>query len=323
VSVRLRRWTGIRDIKTARKSTSFLKKRSKKFLFTAGFDTEGANARGKPKFFWFFLFTKRTAFLLLFLPRFAHAAPAADLWPEWLTQDPTSTAVIDHIVWTSFLARYVRMSADGINRVAYGQVPPAGLTALRADVARLEAVRIDDYARPEQRAYWMDLYNEETVALVLSHYPVASIRDIDGGLFRHGPWDEKVLQVEGRPLSLNDIEHRILRPIWHDPLTHYGLNCASLGCPNMMTQAFTGANVAAMLAANARDYVNDPAHVSVAADGVEVSSIYVWYQADFGGTDQGVIDHLRQYAAPALRTKLAAVHAIAGHQYDWDLNAAR
>ncbi len=227
--------------------------------------------------------------------------------------------MIDHSVWNAFLAQYVRHGVDGINRVAYGQVP-AG--ALQADVARLEAVRIDDYARPEQRAYWMDLYNEETVVLVLAHYPVASIRDIDGGLFRHGPWDEKVLTVEGRALSLNDIEHRILRPIWRDPLTHYGLNCASLGCPNLMMTAFTGADVAAMLAANARDYVNNPAHVSVAADGVEVSSIYVWYQADFGGTDQGVIDHLRQYAAPALQARLAGVHAIAGHQYDWDLNAA-
>jgi hypothetical protein len=196
------------------------------------------------------------------------------------------------------------------------------LAVLRADVARLEAVHIDAYARDEQRAYWMDLYNEETVILVLTHYPVGSIRAIDGGLFRRGPWDEPVLQVEGRNLTLNDIEHRILRPIWRDPLTHYGLNCASLGCPNLLPMALTGANVAAALAANARDYVNNPAHVALDGGGLTVSSIYVWYEADFGGDDARVIAHLMRYAAPALRARLAGVKTISGHQYDWHLNDA-
>lgn len=260
-------------------------------------------------------------FGLWLLPGVARAAPAADLWPVWLADEPASKAVIDHSVWDAFLGHYVHAGADGINRVAYTVVPASEVAALQADLARLQRIRIDDYARPEQRAYWMDLYNEETVVLVLTHYPVDSIRDIDGGFFHHGPWDEKFLQVEGRAMSLNDIEHRILRPIWHDPLTHYGLNCASLGCPNLLLQAFTGENVDAMLAANARDYVNNPLHVRVDADGLTVSSIYIWYQADFGGTDEGVIDHLMVYAAPGLRARLAGVHAISGHQYDWRLNS--
>jgi hypothetical protein len=85
--------------------------------------------------------------------------------------------------------------------------------------------------------------------------------------------------------------------------------------------AFTGANVAGMLAANARAYVNNKLHVRLGADGLVVSSIYVWYQSDFGGSDQGVIDHLMRYAAPALRAGLARVHRLAGQQYDWRLNA--
>ncbi len=262
----------------------------------------------------------RWMFAFLLLPGLARAAPAANLWPVWQANNPASTATIDHSVWNVFLNNYVHPGADGINRVAYNAVSATELGALQADLTRLQAVQIDNYAKPEQRAYWMDLYNEQTIVLVLTHFPVASIRDIDGGFFHHGPWDEKLLTIEGRPVSLNDIEHRILRPIWHDPLTHYGLNCASLGCPNLLAQAFTGANLSRLLAANAAAYINNPAHVRLDAGGLTVSSIYIWYQADFGGTDQGVIDHLMTYAAPPLRARLAGVHKISGHQYVWDLN---
>ncbi len=263
--------------------------------------------------------------LCLFTAQAAQAAPKADLWPVWLANNPASTATIDHSVWDQFLKTYVRTGApDGINRVAYAAVPNTEKAALQTDIARLEAVRIDDFNRNEQRAYWMDLYNEATVLLILQHLPVKSILDIHlgGGLFTRGPWDSKFLMIEGRQLSLNDIEHRIIRPIWPDPMNHYGLNCASLGCPNLMPQAFTADNLVSLLAQNARDYINNPAHVNVTGDGLSVSNIYVWYQADFGGSDQGVIDHLAQFAAPALKTQLTSVHEIARHQYDWDLNAA-
>jgi hypothetical protein len=266
------------------------------------------------------------ALLILLLATAAQAAPKADLWPVWQVNNPASTQIVDHGVWDHFLQTYLRTNEpDGINRVAYAQVPAAEQTALADDIKRLEAVHIDDYAPAEQRAYWMDLYNEETVLLILQHMPVKSILDIDlggGGLFSRGPWDAKLLTIEGRPVSLNDIEHRIIRPIWPSPLNHYGLNCASLGCPNLMPQAFTAANFLQLLQDNARAYINNPAHVAVTADGLSVSNIYIWYQSDFGGTEQGVIDHLMQYAAPALKQQLAGIHTISSHHYDWDLNIA-
>lgn len=268
-----------------------------------------------------------TACLLISgLPLIAHAAPKPDLWPVWQASNPASTQIIDHSVWNKFLQTYlITNTPDGINRVAYGKVPASEQTALGDDIKRLEALRIDDYAPAEQRAYWMDLYNEQTVLVVLQHMPVTSILDINlggGWLFSRGPWDAKLLTIEGRPVSLNDIEHRIIRPIWPSPLNHYGLNCASLGCPNLMPQAFTGANLVGLLEANARDYINNPAHVSVSAAGLSVSDIYIWYKSDFGGSDQGVIDHLARYAAPELRAALLNLHQIANHQYDWSLNQA-
>ena len=71
--------------------------------------------------------------------------------------------------------------------------------------------------------------------MVLEHYPVKSIRDIDisPGFFASGPWGAKLATVEGEKISLDEIEHRILRPIWKDPRIHYAVNCASLGCPNL------------------------------------------------------------------------------------------
>ena len=80
--------------------------------------------------------------------------------------------------------------------------------------------------------------------VVLDHYPVDGIRDIDisPGLFAGGPWDKKLVEIEGDDVSLNDIEHRILRPIWRDPCIHYAVNCASIGCSNLRPTAFTAAN---------------------------------------------------------------------------------
>jgi hypothetical protein len=121
-------------------------------------------------------------------------------------------------------------------------------------------------------------------------------------------------------LSLDDIEHRILRPIWRDPRLHYAVNCAALGCPNLQTAAFTAANTEALLDKAARDFVNHPRGAAIVGGKLIVSSIYVWYEADFGGADRGVIAHLKRYAGPELATALAAVDRISGNRYDWGLN---
>ena len=106
--------------------------------------------------------------------------------------------------------------------------------------------------------YWINLYNAFTVHLILEHYPQDSIVDIRYGFFDFGPWDEKLLQIEDEEVSLNDIEHRILRPIWKDPRLHYALNCASLGCPNLQPESFYPGNVESLLNSRARDYINHP-----------------------------------------------------------------
>ncbi len=223
-------------------------------------------------------------------------------------------------------------SSDGINRVRYGAVSSADRKALDGYIHTLERVKIDHYSRAQQRPYWTNLYNAETVDLVLQHYPLKSIRDINlghglsgfvDGLFGSGPWDAKVLKVEGEALSLNDIEHRILRPIWkQDPRTHYSVNCASLSCPNLRRHAFTAQNMEQMLNSGARDYINNPRGAEVVDGKLSVSSIYIWYQSDFGGTDAGVIAHLKKYADPKLKKQLEGISTISSHHYNWALNNA-
>lgn len=249
-------------------------------------------------------------------------APRADLWRRWTAHDEASSISVDHHAWTAIIGRYRAEGDDGIARFAYADVTADDRRQLADYLDRLAAVPVGRLARAEQFAYWVNLYNALTVRVVLDHRPVASIRDIDlgPGPLASGPWSADLITVEGETLSLNDIEHRILRPIWADPRVHYVVNCASLGCPDLPAQALTAADGERVLEAAARAYVNHPRGARVSADGLVVSSIYVWFEADFGGDPRGVIDHLRRYAEPALADRLAGVTEIAGHDYDWRLN---
>ncbi len=252
----------------------------------------------------------------------APAAPKAELWQRWSAHDEASRVRVEHGAWSAFLERYVTEDRFGVNRVDYGAVTPADRTALASYLDRLGATPVSSLRRGEQRAFWINLYNALTVRVILDHYPVASILDIDisPGLFAQGPWGKKLMSVEREPVSLDDIEHRILRPLWRDPRIHYAVNCASLGCPNLRKTAFTDDTAESMLDRAARDFVNHPRGAHLANGDLIVSSIYRWFEDDFGGDEAGVLTHLRRYAAPELRRALDAVDSIDDDQYDWSLN---
>ena len=260
--------------------------------------------------------------ILLITASAAHAAPEAELWARWTAHDPAAQATIDHGPWTAFLERHRRMGPNGVARLDYGGVDADARKHLQGYIDHLADQDIGRFSRPVQRAYWINLYNALTVATVLDHYPVASIRDIDisPGWFSNGPWDAKLIEVDSVELSLNDIEHRILRPIWEDPRIHYAVNCASLGCPNLQPVAFTAANTERLLDDGAHAYVNHPRGVGVEGEALVVSSIYHWFRADFGGTERGVLDHLERYADEPLRAVLMLYDGYDDHRYDWSLN---
>lgn len=254
----------------------------------------------------------------------AAAAPAADLWERWTANDPGSAMRLDHSAWDRFLKKYLTSGPAGVTLVGYGQVSATDRAALDHYLRQLAQTPVSRLDRREQKAFWLNLYNAATVKVILDHYPVRSIRaiDISPGLFSNGPWGKKLVRVEGEEVSLDDIEHRILRPIWQDARIHYGVNCASIGCPNLPPTAFTADNTDELLEKGAREFVNSPRGVRVENGKLTVSSIYVWFRSDFGGTDAGVIDHLKKYARADLRAQLDQITRISDHRYDWALNEA-
>ncbi len=247
--------------------------------------------------------------------------PKAELWERWTAHQPGSNAKIDHSTWDWFLKSYVSVNDDGVNRVAYSDVDQAGHDRLDDYIRSMTEVTVDTLSRDEQLAYWINLYNALTVRVVLRHYPVETIRDINisPGLFSNGPWDNKLIEIDGEPISLNDIEHRILRPIWRDPRIHYAVNCGAISCPNLQRDTYTGDAANQMLEDAAFAYVNDKRGISAQNNRVVVSSIYAWFIDDFGGNVAGLILHLKRYAKPSLASALDNAVELQ-NAYDWALN---
>lgn len=226
--------------------------------------------------------------------------------------------------WDNLLAKYVRPDAAGLNRVNYaGWKANAGdMAALNSIVTTFSAMQVSTLSRGDQFCVWANLYNALTVQVVLGRYPVRSIRDIKSSPIALGPWKDKRVTVQGARLSLDDIEHNILRKQWRDPRVHYSVNCASVGCPNLGRRGWRAESLDGDLNTAARAFINSPRGVRVTGAGqVRVSSIYQWFKADFGNNDAGVLAHLRQYASPTLVSQLANAR-IVGNDYDWAINAA-
>jgi len=248
-------------------------------------------------------------------------APKAELWQHWLSHDPASSLSINHQQWHHFLQANVVIGPDNINRLHYVAVSDKDKTDLKRYITDLSNIKITQYSRKQQLPFWINLYNALTTQIILEHYPLESIRDIDisPGFFSDGPWDKKIIVIQKQSISLNDIEHRILRPIWKDLRIHYALNCASLGCPNLQNVAFTQQNIERLFERSMRDYINHPRGVEVVDGKVNLSSIYNWFQDDFGSNEQDVLKHLRQYAKPELASQLSNINSVNHYDYDWTL----
>ena len=265
-------------------------------------------------------------FLCIGFTQITHAAPTSEALTYWDTSEENNTQSpnnlsIDHNAWQNILDKYlIGDHPSGINRFDYKSVNDADRKKLQQYINSLEDIDPRSFNRAEQKAYWINLYNALTVALILDNYPVKSITKLGKKFFSFGPWDDELVEIQGQPLTLNDIEHRILRPIFKDNRIHYAVNCASLSCPNLATKAFTAENTDDLLEQGAEQYINHSRGVSFEGGELKVSSIYHWYKVDFGDNDKKLIAHFIRYAKPALAAQLLRYQGDIEHDYDWQLN---
>ncbi|MGI9435260.1 MAG: DUF547 domain-containing protein [Geminicoccaceae bacterium] len=263
--------------------------------------------------------------LLLWLLTAASSVPAVSAEvaeQRWLSSDEASMKRVDHSAWETILLAYLRPGADGIHRVAYGRVSAADRSVLDGYLDQLSKVEIGHYKRSEQMAYWINLYNALTVDLILDNYPIPSLIKLqDQASDRdQGPWNRRLISIDGVPLSLNDIEKRILKPIWQDQRVHYALSCGAISCPNLQPVPYDGDQLEQQLSYVAMAYVNDPRCIEIDGEMLRVSSLYRWNIDDFGGSDQAIIHHLMAYAEPELAMALQNFEHIHGDGFDWRLN---
>ena len=254
----------------------------------------------------------------------AWAAPTDQLWSHWTTYDAKSTVSVDHQPWQRLLSRYVVASDDGINRVAYRAFDDSSKILLSQYLKTLSNLQPTQLNQAQQLAYWINLYNALTVQVVLDHPKKSSIRSM-GPLLSFGPWDKAYLTIEGKPVSLNDIEHRILRPIWQDHRLHFVLNCASIGCPNLSQNAYTAGNTEQMLAQAEQTFLQHPRAISFNdAGALTLSSLFDWYLEDFADDESALLAYLarqRPDLAQALSSIPVGSNSNIDYFYDWSLNS--
>lgn len=223
---------------------------------------------------------------------------------------------VSHDLWTQLLQKHV--AANGtVNYRGF----IADKTALNQYLQLLQDNHPNNanWSNNEQLAYWLNAYNAFTVALITDNYPVASIKDITKGPnipFVNSPWDIKFINIENTGYDLNNIEHGILRKQFNDPRIHFGINCASKSCPNLMQQAFTADKVNVQLDSLARAFLADTSKNKITSEEVQLSKIFSWFKGDFTKKNTPLITFLNKYAPLTIKPD-AKIRFL---DYDWQLN---
>ena len=230
--------------------------------------------------------------------------PAAPTW---------SSASVDNRLYAELLEKYVHN----------GVVDYQGFRDEEAKLDRylkiLEETDTKALARGEQFAFYINAYNAWTIKLILSAYPdIKSIKDL-GSLFK-SPWKKKIARIDGDVMTLDTIEHDILRPRFKDPRIHFAVNCASKGCPPLRSEPYHGDGLDQQLTEMTEAFINDPTYNRLEGNTLYVSSIFKWYSKDF---NDDIAGFFRQYAEGDLKERLqkqAGEIDVEYLDYDWSLN---
>lgn len=213
------------------------------------------------------------------------------------------------------------------------------LDAYIISLQTLDAKTCDAWSESEKIAFWINAYNALTLKLVVDHYPLQpaegrsaypgnSIRQIPG------VWNQQKIPVMGRNVTLDHIEHKILRGDFHEPRIHVALVCAALSCPKLRREPYQGATLDQQLDDQARVFLSDLRrfHIDRERNEVWASEIFKWFVDDFlpGATAnnerhvaerKSLTAFASKYVSEADRTFLAGTtYKIRYFRYDWTLN---
>jgi len=255
----------------------------------------------------------KTALLpLVLLSAGANAAPDSELIPFWNDYEEQSVIKVDHSAWGDILERYVDDShPSGINRFNYEGITSGDKLTLENYLEYLQQFEPRQFNLGQQKAYWLNFYNAAVINRILNNYPLDSTRRLN--------WRARSYEVVMQKISLNVIEHGILRPIFKDPRILFALNAGSLSSGNLQKTPFTEENTEDLLDKVTRQLLNHPRGARVEDGRLVVSKLFQWYIDDFGGNKQSVRDYVIRYAEEDLKTAIARSKGVS-YNYSWLLN---
>lgn len=176
----------------------------------------------------------------------------------------------------------------------------------------------DKWSSEDQIAYWINAYNAFTVQLIIRNYPLKSIKEIGGKIpFINSSWDIKFITIGGEKFDLNNLEHGILRKDFVEPRVHFALNCASISCPKLRNEAYTGAKLNAQLDDQAKAFINNPAKNKIGnGQDIKISKLFTWFEGDFKKKSPSIPAFLSKYS----KVKVSEKAKIDYLDYNWNLN---
>lgn len=224
-----------------------------------------------------------------------------------------------HRLWQQVLSANVQVNGAA-SRVDYRAIKshPEQLAQYLASLSEVTQAQFQHWSTAQQLAFLINAYNAFTVNIVVEHYPIDSIKDI-GNFFR-STWKIDFIPLFAERVNLDHIEHELIRgnPKFNEPRIHFALVCASIGCPKLQDQAFTGANLEELLEKGAQEFLLDPSRnrYNAKARRLELSSIFKWYGEDFEKHSGSV----QAFVAKYMRLTLPVDTDITFLPYDWKLN---
>ena len=226
-----------------------------------------------------------------------------------------------HQELTDVLKEYVEkglVDYSGLNQ------NPEGLDQYLRNLASVPLRKFQSWTKDQQLDFLINLYNAQTLRLILDNYPVDSIKDT-GGLVTK-PWDLKIADLFGKVVSLDTIEHGMIRKNYAESAIHFALVCAARGCPDLRAEAYQAGKLSEQLDDQAQSFLASRKKNLIDLDNqvLHLSPIFKWYKEDFQEGSRGVAYYISRYfqgdVARRLRTEKFKIRYT---NYDWSLNIQR